>query len=203
VRADHQGDGRSISLSPTQFNRARKMYVMDLLKFEGHEVRSVIIDNEVYFVAKDVFEALNISFKGKQSLLVIPEKWRRIYSFSNPSGSSVMHVINFKAVSKIAFRSNKPEADEFTNKAAEIVENVAKTGSHIETANPLVLARQILTALEAQDSRIGQLEHKTDTGFSEQDKEIRKLRKELGKKPISLHHDKEANILRELKGVVK
>ena len=34
---------------------------MDILKHAGHEVRSVVIDGEVYFVAKDVFEALEIT----------------------------------------------------------------------------------------------------------------------------------------------
>lgn len=106
---------------------------------QSHPVRTVTINQEVWFVAKDVFKTLEVYWAGVRSLAIIPEAWRVVVKLTttqkNQHGEQVgqlkdTHCINFKAVCKIAFRSNKPEADNFTNWATEVIEKVLKTGEY-------------------------------------------------------------------------
>lgn len=130
---------------------------------ESHKVRTVKQANELWFVAKDVFAVLALTWNGARTLALIPEAWRLVVKLTTTQkegvvnlttpcetpakrgfGEQSLHCINFKGLCKIAFRSNKPEADAFTNWAAEVIDTVMKTGSYtlatakasIETITP-------------------------------------------------------------------
>lgn len=145
---------------------------------EAHKVRTIKQANELWFVAKDVFVVLGLTWNGARTLALIPEAWRLVVSFTtklkNQNGElgervNDTHVINFKALCKIAFRSNKPEADAFTNWAAEVIDTVMKTGSYtipmakaaIETITPTQYhnLRVMVNSLAAPFHRSGAWEH--------------------------------------------
>lgn len=108
--------------------------------FEGHPIRCVGSDRDLWFVAKDVCEALGISWRGTASLESIPASWRGIRKLRTPQANQYgqrgfteidVVVINEAAVYKLAFRSNKPSADAFTNWVAEeVLPSIRKTGSY-------------------------------------------------------------------------
>lgn len=117
---------------------------------ESHKVRTVLQNNELWFVAKDVFAVLGVYWAGVRSLNIIPENWRGVVKLTTTQkegvanlttpcesqakrgfGEQSLQIINFKGLCKIAFRSNKPEADAFTNWAAEVIDTVMKTGSYV------------------------------------------------------------------------
>ena len=117
---------------------------------ESHKVRTVKQANELWFVAKDVFSVLGVYWAGVRSLAIIPEDWRGVVKLTTTQkegvvnlttpcesqakrgfGEQSLQIINFKGLCKIAFRSNKPEADAFTNWAAEVIDTVMKTGSYV------------------------------------------------------------------------
>lgn len=102
----------------------------NIMVFNGEEVRTVVIDKVVWFVAKDVFDRLDIAWRPPACLESLPDEWKLTRKFRTTYGDKDTHVINLEGVFKIAFRSNKPEADAFTNKAAEVVKQVALTGSY-------------------------------------------------------------------------
>jgi len=94
-------------------------------QFKNASVR-VILDEkgEPWFIAKDVCKVLDISWRGSKTLANIPKAWRVVRKFSttleNQYGiqgeiekSTIF--ISTSAVYKLAFRSNKIEADNFTN----------------------------------------------------------------------------------------
>lgn len=110
-----------------------------IFHFDGRTVRTAVEGDEVWFVAKDVFETLELAWKGSDSLAKIPDEWRVLRKFrttlENQHGSQGTQekdllCLNFKAVCKVAFRSNKPEADRFTNWAAEVIDTIRKTGRY-------------------------------------------------------------------------
>lgn len=120
---------------------------------ESHKVRTVKQANELWFVAKDIFAVLGVYWAGVRSLALIPEAWRVVVKLTttqnNQHGTQEnqlkeVHCINFKGLCKIAFRSNKPEADAFTNWAAEVIDTVMKTGSYTAPQAP-VEKREYLT----------------------------------------------------------
>lgn len=107
--------------------------------FQGHVVRCEGTDRAPWFVAKDVCDALGIGW-GSRTLSNIPDAWRGVRKLRtprrNPDGSIGFQlqdvvVINESAVYKLVFRSNRPEADAFTDWVAdEVVPSIRKTGEY-------------------------------------------------------------------------
>jgi prophage antirepressor-like protein len=109
-------------------------------EFQGNTVRCVGTDRDLWFVAKDVAEALGMVW-ASTTLASIPSEWRGVREVLTPQINqhgrckngfvkSEVIVINEAAVYKLAFRSNKPSADAFTNwVASEVLPAIRKTGA--------------------------------------------------------------------------
>lgn len=103
---------------------------------ENVNVRTQVINEEPWFVAKDVSMALNITWSG-HTLDSIPNEWTQMVKLTiNDSEGGVsdirrMTLINEAAVYKLAFRSNKPEADKFVNwVTGTVLPSIRRTGSY-------------------------------------------------------------------------
>lgn len=103
-------------------------------QFQNHPIRTQLEGDTLWFAARDVCEALTIKWNGR-ALSSIPSDWQGLRNFLTPSGNQQLKVILEPAVYKLAFRSNKPEADAFTNWiASEVVPSIRKTGRYEVTA---------------------------------------------------------------------
>ncbi len=102
-----------------------------LFKFHGAEVRAFTINNEPWFLAKDIFLALEITWRGSDSLQNIPTNWKMTTEIPDSYGRlQDPFLISEPAVYKLAFRSNKPAAEAFTHWVAEVVlPTLRKTGT--------------------------------------------------------------------------
>ena len=99
-------------------------------QFKNHPIRTQLEGGNLWFAARDVCEALTIKWNGR-ALSAIPDEWQGLRSFLTPSGNQQLRAILEPAVYKLAFRSNKPEADAFTNWiASEVVPSIRKTGRY-------------------------------------------------------------------------
>lgn len=103
---------------------------------ENVNVRTQVINDEPWFIAKDVAMALNITWSG-HTLDNIPNEWTQMVKLTiNGSDGGVsdirrMTLINEAAVYKLAFRSNKPEADRFVNwVTGTVLPSIRRTGSY-------------------------------------------------------------------------
>lgn len=103
---------------------------------ENVNIRTQVINSEPWFVAKDVAMALNITWSS-HTLDSIPEDWKGVVNLTTPSsgdrggGLQSLKVINEAAVYKLAFRSNKPEADKFVNwVTGTVLPSIRRTGSY-------------------------------------------------------------------------
>ena len=99
--------------------------------FQNHPVRTCFIDETLWLVAKDICTALEIDWSGK-TLTSIPNTWQSMGKLPTlRRGEQSVRVISEPAVYKLAFRSNKPQADEFTNwVASEVLPAIRKTGAY-------------------------------------------------------------------------
>ena len=102
-------------------------------------IRTEMVNGEPWFVAKDVAQALGITWNGK-TLASIPERWKGMRNFLTPSsgtrggGEQSLAIINEAALYKLAFRSNKPNADQFVNwVAGEVLPSIRRTGTYSGT----------------------------------------------------------------------
>ena len=107
-----------------------------LFSYGSHQVRTVTQNNEPWFAAIDVCRCLGLTWSGA-ALKAIPAEWKGMLSFNTPSsgtrggGQQKLKVISEPAVYKLAFRSNKPEADAFTNwVASEVLPAIRKGGEY-------------------------------------------------------------------------
>lgn len=104
--------------------------------FQSHQVRTIMEDGQLWFVAKDVCAALEIGWAGRV-LNSIPDSWQRMCNLHIRRGTYDVRVISEPAVYKLAFRSNKPEADAFTNwVASEVIPAIRKTGKFAVDEKP-------------------------------------------------------------------
>lgn len=119
---------------------------------ENVSIRTEMKGGEPWFVAKDIALALGITWSG-HTLDRIPEEWKTMVSFTvYASEDAVTGVrrtafINESAMYKLAFRSNKPEADRFVNWiAGEVLPSIRRTGSYSSNG--------IQTPLEAPSKKL-------------------------------------------------
>lgn len=139
---------RAVQIATPERSRTAGSQGSQVFDFGDKPIRTSVDGDEVWFVAKDVFETLELSWNGSRTLAQIPNDWREVVKFTTPSeqqigrggGEQKLLCINFKALCKVAFRSNKPEADRFTNWAAEVIDTIRKTGTYTlpaQAATPL------------------------------------------------------------------
>lgn len=98
--------------------------------FQDHNVRTILHMGKPWFLARDVCAALGITWSGA-TLNTIPVAWRTMLKLNIHEKFRSVKVISEPAVYKLAFRSNKPEADKFTNwVASEVLPSIRKTGTY-------------------------------------------------------------------------
>ena len=96
-------------------------------------IRVKMVENEPWFVAKDVCEALNIKWSGSSvTLSQIPDDWKGVLNFKTPGGNQELTCIKEAGMYKLAFRCQSSEvADKFTNwVASEILPAIRRTGRY-------------------------------------------------------------------------
>ena len=105
-----------------------KESVLDTFEFEENELRVVSYNNEPWFVAKDICDALDIS-QVCRATENLPDNWKGVKVIHTLGGNQEMTIINEPALYKIIMRSNKPNAQVFQNKVCEeILPSIRKKG---------------------------------------------------------------------------
>lgn len=87
---------------------------LNVFKFHDSDVRTVLIDNEVYFVGKDVAETLG--YKDTKNALKqhVYDEDKMGWQITTPSrGIQTVTVINESGVYALVFGSKLPRAKEF------------------------------------------------------------------------------------------
>lgn len=115
---------------------------------KNQPIRVEVENNETWFVAKDVCKSLEVSWRGFETLQQIPEEWKGVRKLRTPHGYQEFIVINEAGLYKLAFRSNKPMADAFTNMVAgEVLPSIRKTGSYEIKRKGGLLSNELYTGL--------------------------------------------------------
>lgn len=98
----------------------------EIFNFEGKNVRTQMQDDEVLFCAKDVCEVLEITWSQSTTLNTIPSEWCLTLETQGSGQKRRAIFLNQQAVYKLAFRSNKPNADKFTTYVCEILKKLSE-----------------------------------------------------------------------------
>lgn len=100
--------------------------------FGEKPIRTVKKDGEVWFVAKDIANALDYVWKGvKGTIAHIPEEWRGVCSVQTPSGEQEMAIVSEQGLYFFLGRSDKPKALPFQKwLAGEVLPQLRRTGAY-------------------------------------------------------------------------
>jgi len=99
--------------------------------FESKSIRVLNLDGAPWFVAKDVAEALEYSWKGKGTIGHIPPEWRGVCSVQTPSGIQEMATLSEPGLYFFVNRSDKPKALPFQKwVAGDVLPSIRQTGSY-------------------------------------------------------------------------
>lgn len=118
---------------------------------QEHEVRTVIDEvGGIWFCAKDVFAALDISWIGISSLKNYPKDWFMVMSFITIKGERELFFVNEPAVYRLIFRSDKPRAEAFANwVCGEVLPAIRKQGYYgqleVDVPQQIKLTSQLIT----------------------------------------------------------
>ena len=158
----------------TESNDKEGKEIQKVFTFEdAHKVRTVIIDEEPWFVAKDVCEVLGLKWKGKQTLKALQKEMIRVTFYRTPTrwvGQTMQQeglVVNEAGLYRLVMRSDKPEALKFQNWIAqEVLPSIRKHGLYMTPAvakeavedTKVFLARALITAQEIIEEQQRKLE---------------------------------------------
>lgn len=125
--------------------------------FQDHQIRTVMVDAQPWFVARDVSKALGITWCGR-TLAQVPDEWATMCNLHIVGKKREVKIIAEPAVYKLAFRSNKPEADAFTNwVASEVLPAIRKTGQYAPAPIGQLTPAQCRHLHDVLDAKVGTL----------------------------------------------
>lgn len=103
---------------------------LQVFDYNGSAVRTVEKDGEVWFVAKDVADILEIQ-NIRQNLDSLDDDEKGVSKIYTPGGNQDMNVISEAGVYSLVFRSNKPEAKAFSRWVKHtVLPQILRTGSY-------------------------------------------------------------------------
>lgn len=134
------------------------MNSISVFRYADKDIRTVVIDGEVWFVAKDVCDMLDIG-NSRDALGRLTDSMKGVGTADTLGGPQDMSIINEAGLYKLAFTSRKPEAEAFTDYVAgTILPTIRKTGQYV--AKPMTQAEiiaaqaQVLVDLERRQAAV-------------------------------------------------
>ncbi|SET00642.1 BRO family, N-terminal domain [Salinibacillus kushneri] len=128
--------------------------------FDGHELKIVELENEPWFVAKDVCDILSIS-KYRDAVSRLDNDERGSVKVDTPGGLQQVSGVNEFGLYNLVLSSRKPEAKQFKRWIThEVIPSIRKTGSY-ELEQPksqLEILQGAVNEIVSQDKRITNLE---------------------------------------------
>lgn len=142
------------------------MNELQLFNFENHEVRSLLINNEPWFVGKDVADVLGYQNGSRDINRHVDEEDRQNYqnsTFDSPRG---MTIINESGLYSLVLSSKLPSAKKFKRwVTSEVLPSLRKTGQYQvkELSGQELMAKALIEAqsvLAAKDKQIEEMKPK-------------------------------------------
>lgn len=107
---------------------------LQIFNFKDSQVRTVVVENQPWFVAKDVCHILEIR-NHNDALSRLSPTMKGVGNADTLGGIQEMAIVSEAGVYKLVFTSRKPEAEAFTDWiAAEVIPSIRKHGAYMTPA---------------------------------------------------------------------
>lgn len=136
------------------------MNQLQVFNFENSEVRTVIINDEPWFVAKDVTEILDLS-NPTMAVNRLDDDERAKFNLGRQGETNV---VNEFGLYQLVLGSRKPEAKQFKRWIThEVVPSIRKTGGYSVPSNPMDALKLMFEATEQTQKEVKQVTDRVQT----------------------------------------
>lgn len=133
----------------------------EIFNFNGKAVRTVTVDNEPYFVGKDVAEILGYSGTAKAIRTHVDGEDKGVTTMDTPGGKQDLVIINESGLYSLILSSKLPQAKEFKRwVTSEVLPTIRKHGMYAtdQLLNDPDLAIAAFQALKDERAKVVKLE---------------------------------------------
>jgi anti-repressor protein len=117
--------------------------------FENNQIRVVVIDNEPWFIAKDVFKVLGKFSKSGKDFEGLDEDERGVFKIHTSGGIQETTIVSESGLYFLVLKSRKPVAKPFQKWVTkEVIPKIRKTGSYSLQTNYSDLISETKEVLE-------------------------------------------------------
>lgn len=186
------------------------MNELQIFNFKNNEVRTVLINNEPYFIGKDVAEVLGYERTDNAIRSHVDDDDKLTHQISASGQRRNMTVINESGLYSLILSSKLPQAKEFKRwVTSEVLPSIRKTGSYKIPSSPMEALQLMFDVqkeqkekIEKVDQRVTNLEN-TTTIVSSQQLTLTKIAKStairvLGGKDTPAYKNLSSRVFREL-----
>lgn len=107
------------------------MNQLQAFMYDSHQVRTVVIDERPWFVAKDVCEVLELT-NSRMAIERLDEDEKGVSSIDTPGGRQSLQVVNESGLYSLVLGSRKPEAKQFKRWIThEVIPSIRKHGAYM------------------------------------------------------------------------
>lgn len=138
------------------------MNTLQTFRFNNDEVRTVLINNEPYFVGKDVADILGYSNARDALAKHVDDEDRDTVAFRDgTSGNPNLSVINESGVYSLILASKLPEAKKFKRwVTSEVLPAIRKKGRYQVPSDPMEALRLMFEAQTQSNEKIALIDHR-------------------------------------------
>lgn len=106
--------------------------IQKIFNYQGYQVRTIVINNEPWFVAKDVCDVLNHSNHKVAVSRLDEDEVSKVYLTDSLGRNQQTTVVNEAGIYSLILTSNKPEAKQFKRWIThEVIPTIRKTGGYV------------------------------------------------------------------------
>ncbi|MGX7701085.1 phage antirepressor KilAC domain-containing protein [Enterococcus mundtii] len=128
-----------------------------IFNFEQNEVRTILVNDEPYFVGKDVAEVLGYSNTQKAILNHVDEEDKGVTKWDTLGGKQNMTIINESGLYSLILKSKMQNARKFKRwVTSEVLPTIRKTGSYTNVPQSFAQALRLAADLEEKNQLLEQ-----------------------------------------------
>lgn len=136
------------------------MSALEVFRFDGQDVRTVLVDGEPWFVLADVCAALGLSNPSVTAARVDPDALSQAEVIDAIGRTQTARIVNESGMYEVAIRSDKPDALKFRRWITrEVLPSIRRTGGYTAPeSREQLLARAVIEANTAISEAHQQIE---------------------------------------------
>lgn len=186
------------------------MNELQIFNFKENEVRTLMINNEPYFIGKDVATILGYERADNAIRSHVDDEDKLMHQISASDQRRNMTLINESGLYSLILSSKLPQAKEFKRWVTkEVLPSIRKTGGYKVPSSPMEALQLMFDAQKQQEEKIDKVDKRvtnlenTTTIVSSQQLTLTKIAKAtaikvLGGKDSSAYHELSHEVFRKM-----